>query len=190
MGRELELKFRASGETLEKLEEKYGPFTAIAMHTRYYDTPARSFRGRKWTLRLRTENGRPLCTLKIRLPDGSRGEYETECGDIASAIEPMLACGAPAELADIARQGLEEVCGARFTRLARLIDVPGGQVELALDRGVLTGGGKTLPFSEVEAELKAGPDSVLMDFGRQIAAEFSLSKEPRSKFQRAMALNT
>ena len=73
MGRELELKFAASIETLQTIEEKYGPFTPIAMETRYYDTPGRDFQARKWTLRLRLENGRSLCTLKTLLPDGSRG---------------------------------------------------------------------------------------------------------------------
>ena len=188
MGRELELKFAASSETLDAMEEKYAPLTPITMHTRYFDTPHQAFRGRRWTLRLRLENGRPICTLKTRLPDGSRGEYETESGDIVSAIPVLLEQGAPAELEELAREGLEEVCGARFTRLDRIIDVPGGQVELALDRGEFTGGGRTLPFTEAEAELKAGPDEVLARFGRALAAEFSLREEPRSKIQRAMAL--
>ena len=188
MGRELELKFAASSETLDAMEEKYAPLTPITMHTRYFDTPHQAFRERRWTLRLRLENGRPICTLKTRLPDGSRGEYETESGDIVSAIPVLLEQGAPAELEELAREGLEEVCGARFTRLARIIDVPGGQVELALDRGEFTGGGRTLPFTEAEAELKAGPDEVLARFGRALAAEFSLREEPRSKIQRAMAL--
>ena len=188
VGRELELKFAASSETLDAMEEKYAPLTPITMHTRYFDTPHQAFRGRRWTLRLRLENGRPICTLKTRLPDGSRGEYETESGDIVSAIPALLEQGAPAELEELAREGLEEVCGARFTRLARIIDVPGGQVELALDRGEFTGGGRTLPFTEAEAELKAGPDEVLARFGRALAEEFSLREEPRSKIQRAMAL--
>ena len=188
MGRELELKFAASSETLDAMEEKYAPLTPITMHTRYFDTPHQAFRGRRWTLRLRLENGRPICTLKTRLSDGSRGEYETESGDMVSAIPALLEQGAPAELEELAREGLEEVCGARFTRLARIIDVPGGQVELALDRGEFTGGGRTLPFTEAEAELKAGPDEVLARFGRALAEEFSLREEPRSKIQRAMAL--
>lgn len=188
MGRELELKFAASSETLDAMEEKYAPLTPITMHTRYFDTPHQAFRGRRWTLRLRLENGRPICTLKTRLSDGSRGEYETESGDIVSAIPALLEQGAPAELEELAREGLEEVCGARFTRLARIIDVPGGRVELALDRGEFTGGGRTLPFTEAEAELKAGPDEVLARFGRALAEEFSLREEPRSKIQRAMAL--
>ena len=188
MGRELELKFAASSETLDAMEEKYAPLTPITMHTRYFDTPHQAFRERRWPLRRRLENGRPICTLKTRLSDGSRGEYERESGDIVSAIPALLEQGAPAELEELAREGLEEVCGARFTRLARIIDVPGGQVELALDRGEFTGGGRTLPFTEAEAELKAGPDEVLARFGRALAEEFSLREEPRSKIQRAMAL--
>lgn len=188
MGRELELKFAASSKTLDAMEEKYAPLTPITMRTRYFDTPHQAFRERRWTLRLRLENGRPICTLKTRLSDGSRGEFETESGDIVSAIPALLEQGAPAELEELAREGLEEVCGARFTRLARIIDVPGGQVELALDRGEFTGGGRTLPFTEAEAELKAGPDEVLARFGRALAEEFSLREEPRSKIQRAMAL--
>ena len=188
MGRELELKFAASSETLDAMEEKYAPLTPITMHTRYFDTPHQVFRGRRWTLRLRLENGRPICTLKTRLSDGSRGEYETESGDIVSAIPALLEQGAPAELEELAREGLEEVCGARFTRLARIIDVPGGQVELALDRGEFTGGGRTLPFTEAEAELKAGPDEVLARFGSALAGEVSLREEPRSKIQRGLAV--
>lgn len=188
VSRELELKFAASEEILAAMEEQFGPFTETEMGTRYFDTPGGSFRARKWTLRLRLENGRPLCTLKTCLPDGSRGEYETECDCILAAIPALLAQGAPGELEKLAREGLEEVCGARFTRLSRLLDVPGGRVELALDRGVFTGGGKTLPFSEAEAELKDGPDEALTAFGRALAAAFSLKEEPRSKVQRAMSL--
>ena len=125
---------------------------------------------------------------KTRLADGSRGEFETESGELLSAIPALLDRGAPEELAELVQRGLEEVCGARFTRLARLLDVPGGQVELALDRGEFTGGGRTLPFTEAEAELKAGPDQALTEFGRTLAEAFSLREEPRSKLQRAMAL--
>ena len=135
MGRELELKFAASSETLDAMEEKYAPLTPITMHTQYFDTPGRALRGRKWTLRLRLENGRPICTLKTRLSDGSRGEYETESGDIVSAIPALLEQGAPAELEELAREGLEEVCGARFTRLAKIVETHGTVLELALAEG-------------------------------------------------------
>lgn len=188
MGRELERKFAAAPETLDAIQNAYGGFTSITMHTRYFDTPRGDFRTRKWTLRLRTENGKALCTLKTLLPDGSRGEFETESGEITSAIPALVSAGAPAELEALAAGGLREVCGARFTRLAKLLPVPGGAVELALDKGEFTGQGRTAPFCEVEAELKAGEDTVLTRFASALAEKFSLAEEPRSKVQRAMAL--
>ena len=188
MGRELEYKFRLTQAQAAAIGADYGPFAETRMETAYYDTPDRRLSAARQTLRRRLENGVSVITLKTPLPDGSRGEYETESGDIVSAIPALLEQGAPAELEELSREGLEEVCGARFTRLARIIDVPGGQVELALDRGEFTGGGRTLPFTEAEAELKAGPDEVLARFGRALAEEFSLREEPRSKIQRAMAL--
>ena len=96
--------------------------------------------------------------------------------------------GADWELMRATAGGLVETCGARFTRLARQIDLPGGKVELALDRGVLIGKGKELPFWEVEVELKEGADQVAADFAEALAEEFGLVPEPKSKFVRAMAL--
>ena len=74
MGREFELKYRATPEQLSAIREKFGPFTEIAMNTVYYDTPDGALRPRHWTLRRRMENGTPVCTLKIPGTDGGRGE--------------------------------------------------------------------------------------------------------------------
>jgi len=100
----------------------------------------------------------------------------------------LCQAGADWELMRITAGGLMETCGARFTRLAKQIDVPGGKVELALDQGVLIGKGKELPFWEVEVELKEGADEVASDFAKALAEEFRLTAEPKSKFVRAMAL--
>ena len=96
--------------------------------------------------------------------------------------------GADPELMRITAGGLMETCGARFTRLAKQMEVPGGTVELALDQGVLIGKGKELPFWEVEVELKEGSDEVAADFAKSLAEEFQLVAEPKSKFVRAMTL--
>ena len=92
------------------------------------------------------------------------------------------------EILDYVNQGVTPFCGAKFTRLAKTIELPGGRVELALDEGVLLGGGRELPFAEVEVELKSGSDAVAKDFAATLAAEFGLKKQPKSKLARAMAL--
>ena len=188
MGREFELKYAATEAELALLRSRYPQLTPIAMETTYYDTPAGTLGKLHWTLRRRTENGKSACTLKTPLPDGSRGEWETECDEILNAIEPLCALGAPKQLALLTAGGVEPVCGAKFTRLAKTIALPGGTVELALDEGVLLGGGRELPFAEVEVELKSGEDSVARAFTEALAAEFDLKEQPKSKLARAMAL--
>lgn len=188
MGREFELKYAATEAELALLRSRYPQLTPIAMETTYYDTPAGTLGKLHWTLRRRMENGKSVCTLKTPLPDGSRGEWETECDKILNAIEPLCALGAPKQLALLTAGGVEPVCGAKFTRLAGRIDANGCTVELALDRGVLTGGGKILPFAEVEVELKDGAEAAAVAFAEALARELGLRPEPRSKVARARAL--
>lgn len=188
MGREFELKYQAKAGDLEKIQRKFGDFTQISMETTYYDTPLLALRARRWTLRRRLENGVSVCTVKTPLPDGSRGEWEVEAPDVFQGLPKLIALGAPEELAELVKDGAAPFCGARFVRLAKLLPTQDGTVELALDKGVLLGGGRELPFAEVEVELKSGSDRAAEDFARALAAEFGLSVQPKSKLARAMSL--
>ena len=188
MGREFELKFRTEPEKIAAIQEKYGDFTSISMETTYYDTFDLKLAMHRWTLRRRMENGVSVCTFKRPHADGGRGEWEVEASSIMEGVMALCKAGADWELMRCASGGLQEVCGARFTRLAKQLELPGGKVELALDQGVLLGRGKELPFAEVEVELKEGSDEVATGFAKALAEEFGLTQEPRSKFVRAMAL--
>ena len=188
MGREFELKYRADAGQIDAIRAKFGKFSPISMETVYYDTPAHDLRRRHWTLRRRYENGRSVCTLKTPLPDGSRGEWETGCGSIEDAIPELCKLGAPKALLLYTAGGVEPFCGAKFTRLAKTLTLESCTVELALDQGVLIGGGQELAFAEVEVELKGGSEPAAVAFARDLAAEFGLAPEPKSKVQRAMAL--
>jgi len=188
MGREYELKFRASAEVLQVLAEQYAPMERIAMETAYYDTPVGTLHRRKWMLRLRKENGKSVCTLKTPLPDGSRGEWETEGTDLAAAVEALSALGCPGGLASLAQEGLTQMCAARFTRLAKRLRVGSSVVELALDQGQLLAGAECLPISELEIELKDGREADCAAFAKDLAARFHLEPEPKSKAQRAFSL--
>lgn len=188
MGREFELKFRANPEVLDAIRAAYGPFSSITMETVYYDTAEGHMRRLRWTLRRRYENGVSVCTVKTPAPGGGRGEWEVTAPDIREAIPKLIALGAPEALAQLTREELIQVCAARFTRLAATLEIPGATVELALDSGVLLGGGQELPFAEVEAELKAGSEGAVTAFAGDLARRFSLEPEPKSKQQRALAL--
>ena len=80
------------------------------------------------------------------------------------------------------------VCGARFTRRCCIVELGDAVVELALDRGVLLGGGREIPLCEVEAELKAGSRDAVIRFAANLAEQYGLQPERYSKFRRASAL--
>lgn len=189
MGREFELKYRVTPEQLAQIRRQYDGFATIQMETTYYDTPSGILGRLHWTLRRRMENGVSVCTLKSDLPDGSRGEWEVCCAHILEAVPQLIALGAPGELAQYTAAGVIPTCGARFTRQAALIQSDDTLVELALDQGVLTGGGREAALSEAEVELKRGQDAGAVRFARQLAAQFGLTPEPKSKFRRALELS-
>ncbi len=179
MGRELEYKFSATAEILEKIAASFDGFREIRMQTTYFDTPDRRLSAQKKTLRIRRENEISIVTLKAPLPDGSRAEWEC----CAESIEAGLQ-----RLPEKIESPLGPVCGARFTRRAALVDTGAGQVELALDVGVLLGGGRELPLCETEVEYKSGSEEAARLFAEKLAADFGLKEETLSKFARAMAL--
>lgn len=188
MGREFELKFSASAEAFGALGAKWEDFTVISMETTYFDTPNCALSQRHITLRRRMENGVSVCTVKT--PDGihGRGEWEMEWEDIKTAIPMLCKLGASEELLALTKDGLVISCGARFTRRAKLIQLPECTVEIALDEGVLLGGGRALPLREVEVELKSGAEAAAVAFAQNLAAAYGLTPEPKSKFARAQGL--
>ena len=188
MGREFELKNRADAGVLAEIQKKFGEFTAITMETAYYDTQDSLLNRLHWTLRRRYENGISVCTLKTPAAGGGRGEWEVQAPDIAAALPLLQQLDTPEGLRIFTADCLILSCGARFTRLAKTLTIPGAVVELALDRGVLLGGGQELPFAEMEVELKEGSEEAATRFAQALAEEFSLEPEHKSKHARAMAL--
>ena len=188
MGREYELKFSAEPRQLEKIALAYGAFQKISMETTYYDTPDGRLSRQRITLRRRMENGKAVCTVKTPQTGLTRGEWDVACTDIREAIPALCKLGCDVDLAAMTETGVVEVCGARFTRQAKTVIWEDAQLEIALDQGVLLGGGRELTFCEVEVELKDGPESAVEGFAETLAREFDLKPEPLSKFRRALNL--
>ena len=129
-----------------------------------------------------------VCTIKTPHAGGGVNEFEVACGDIMEAIPKLVEMGAPKELLEYTTNGVEEVCAARFTRMAGKIVLDGAEAELALDKGELLGGGKSLPFVEVEVELKSGDLKAVAAYGEKLAKQFNLRPERKSKYKRALTL--
>jgi inorganic triphosphatase YgiF len=185
MGREFELKFAATAQIHRAVEEKYGPFETITMETTYFDTRDRALSRRNITLRSRQENGCCVCTVKTPGVGHGRGEWDAKAPWCAETVAKLWNSAGEK---GVAFEELSPVCGAKFTRLAAVMELSGCTVEVALDRGVLLGGGREMPLCEVEVEVKSGSEDLATQWAKALAAEFGLSPEPRSKFRRASAL--
>ena len=187
MGIEFELKYRATPEILAQVAQQTpSEGTRFHMETVYYDTPDRALSKKHCTLRRRMENTTSVCTLKMPAPEG-RAEFELECDSIQNAIPELCKLSNFEELLTCAHS-LQEVCGARFHRLAITVTLPECTVELALDQGVLIGGGQEVPLCELEVELKSGSREAATMYAAQLALAYGLVPESQSKFRRASLL--
>lgn len=189
MGVEYELKFTATADQQAAIRELMpDEGRKLQMKTTYFDAPDGALSAKRIMLRLRQENDICVCTVKTPLPDGSRGEWECECEDVYEGTKKLCQLGAPQELATLTACGVQEVCGAAFAREAFDVCTGTARLEIALDRGVLLGGGEEMPLCEVEVELKEGAAEAANRFASDLARAFGLVPEKRSKFQRALSL--
>lgn len=189
MGIEFELKYSATAEQQAQILSAYPlEYRHYDMETTYFDTPERSLSERHITLRRRMENGASVCTVKTPVSTYGRGEWECLCDNIEDGIVELCKLGAPKELLALTAAGVVEVCGAKFHRQAGLTRFQDTELEIALDRGILTGGGKEIPLCEVEVELKNGDPKDAVTFGVALARRFGLVTQELSKFRRALAL--
>lgn len=188
MGREFELKYRATEEQFAALKADFPRLRPIEMETTYYDTFDGKMSNYRWTFRRRMENGVSICTLKTPAEDGGRQEWEVEEDSIILSVPKLVKAGAPWLLAEFTVSGVVPVCGAKFTRLAGLMDFEDARLELALDEGILTGGGRECPLREVEVELKSGSDAGAIAFAKALAEKYGLVPECQSKYRRALGL--
>lgn len=189
MSIEFELKYRATPEILAAVaKDVNGSTRRFAMATTYYDTPSGELSRRHCTLRRRMENETSVCTLKMPAGALGRAEFELECDSIEKAIPDLCKLSGFQELEDLAKAGLTEVCGARFQRLAITVDAGDSTLELALDEGVLMGGGREVPLCELEVELKSGSRQAAAAYAAALALRYGLEPEKQSKFRRASLL--
>lgn len=184
MSKEIELKYRLDEQMAEPLLNDpwisaffHEPIRELHMESTYFDTPSRSLQEKRITFRMRRENEITHFTVKTPVSRIERGEWEVLAETVEEALPALAAIGAPA----LPEPPFFACAQARFVRRAVCLVVRGTEIELSVDRGTLG----TLPFCELELELKHGEKTVLEEFGAQLASKFALVPEPRSKFARA-----
>lgn len=169
----------------------------FVMQAIYYDTENHLFSQVLGSLRLRQENDKSVCCLKLaskaRGACKTREEFEVEATDIYSGLTALIGTNAPKELCMMAASSkLVELCRTSFTRRAYhlLIHAPSGicEGELAFDLGTLSREDRSIPLCELEFEHKQGDLQPFHAFAHLLEQTFSLTPQPLSKMARAMSL--
>ncbi|HQQ71882.1 MAG TPA: CYTH domain-containing protein, partial [Alicycliphilus sp.] len=180
---EVELKLALSARDAARLAQvpalaRIAP-TRERLYSIYHDTPALDLLRRRVALRLRREGegaqARWLQTLKTAGDAASalsrRGEWEMPVA--GPALEPERLAGTPWDELDPGGDwaaALRPCFSTDFERTRWLLRARGGAViEVALDCGQITGGGRSEPLCELELELLQGPPEALLTLARRIA---------------------
>ncbi len=159
----------------------------------YFDTPNLTLAAHGMALRVRQIGAKRIQTLKVAV-DGSTGlqvhrEIEHEiAGDL-----PNLALIDDERLREFfATNGiatnLVAVFITEFERRTWPLQMFDSEIELALDRGEIRGGGRRMDISEAELELKAGRPERLYELALALHGTVPFTLEPRTKSARGYAL--
>ncbi len=199
---EIEAKYTVSGADLETLAtiKQLGVYTITPapapelQENTYYDTADGRLTAARHGLRVRRIGERSLITLKGPADVGHdgvhrRAEFEfpganpdprTWPDGIARDLALALTGGAPL---------LPQVVIRTERRVLHIMRDGVPVAELCLDRGVMQSGARERPFTEVEIELReAGTAADLSALTCELATFVTLTPEPRSKLERALAL--
>ncbi len=156
----------------------------------YYDTPERALRRAGLSLRVRQSGTRFVQTVKSDVADDPlrRGEWEASVPSLAPDVALAMPFIPEKLRGQLDAQPLEAVFTADIHRHTRIVDLPSGTVEVAFDRGDLTAGGRSMPASEIELELKSGGASAIYEIALRLAEHGTVRPSIRSKSARGFDL--
>lgn len=166
----------------------------IRMQSSYYDTDDGLLRQNETSLRLRKENEKVICCMKLRNTSTAEGmraheEYECEASSIEEGIQLLPSFGAPSTICSLAQDATLRVqCTIDFSRVAILLQRGNTVCELALDKGIMRHNYNAQGFCEIELEFIAGDEAVFHQIAIEISEHLKLIPEPQSKLARAFSL--
>lgn len=203
---EIELKFQIPAERLRGVASFFEgrAAQAVRLEARYFDTADHGLARHGIALRLRSENGLWVQTLKAAGPHGvARWEHNASIDphdkaalapDIdrhrgSPAHEALAAC-----LEALRGQGqstaLTEVYQTAVDRRTRCLEVDGSVIELAFDVGAVAAGEARTPLCELEFELKSGAVPALFAAALSWVGRHGLFLDTVSKSERGHLLAT
>lgn len=156
----------------------------------YYDTAERALRHAGLSLRVRQSGTRFVQTVKTEVADDPlrRGEWDARVPSLAPDLALAMPFIPEKLRGHLDAQPLEAVFTADIHRHTRIVDLPSGTVEVAFDQGELIAGGRSLPVSEIELELKSGSASAIYEIALRLAEHGTVKPSIRSKSARGFDL--
>jgi inorganic triphosphatase YgiF len=199
---EIELKFgltEASAVAVEASLRALGATTAV-LESHYWDSADRRLARAGLSLRLRRSDGAWEQTVKAGGASPAERLEETvhlapKPGGDAPQPELSLHAGSAAGAmldAAWAKRGrtpaIERVHTSRVRRTALRVEVRDAELEVALDRGTVAAGERSLPLCEVEVELKHGDAKALIALARANVDAHGMWLSTLTKSARGLAL--
>ena len=169
------------------------PLGHSTLKNRYFDTPRSALANARCALRIRENDGQFEQTLKTRGQGNAglqqRGEWNwpLASGELNMALlqQPDVEEHWPA---GVVVNELQAIFTTDFNRRTWLWQQGDAQVEIVIDTGAVSAGGRNLPLCEMELELRQGRADVLWNLALQLGAQVPLWISDVSKAERGYRL--
>jgi inorganic triphosphatase YgiF len=160
-----------------------------SLHARYFDTEDATLARAGLALRIRSEDGRRIQTLKVARATEGGFHHVREVEAPATGPRPDLDLLPDPDIREfLAPLDLRPCFETRVRRRTAALAVPGGRVEVALDRGSIRARVAQEPISEVEFELLEGSPEAVFDCAASLLSSLPARLDLPSKAARGSAL--
>lgn len=199
MASEIEVKLELSPDAVDRVttlpwlrELAQGPARREKLISVYFDTAKQKLRNHGLSLRVRHIGDKRLQTIKVE-NKGARGAFgRDEWEQEIARDRPELKLAHGTALEKLATRKLKRKLRPMFKTVVERTAIPlrceGAALELALDRGLIRGGGRRVRLSEVEIELKEGDPAALAFVAEHLAHAVPAIYGVRSKAERGYEL--
>ena len=196
---EIELKLQVPAEQADAIDAAVAGSSRarrVRLVATYWDTPERDLAAARIGLRVRREGRQWVQTLKAASSDGiTRFEHSVPLSAGGAPVaDPTLHAGTRvgdrllALLAERPDATLVPQYTTEVLRRRREMQVPGGRIELAFDRGTIAAGDAIVPVRELEIELVSGAPLAVIETARRWTAKYGLWLDSTSKSHRGVLL--
>ena len=192
---EIELKFELASGDVDRLR-RAPELAAIdrldeTLHADYFDTPPHDLRKAGYTLRVRRSGERFVQTLKLQEPGRGlfdRREWEARVTTMQPDLGMLRSTPLASTLMTSLEKKLAKIATVEVERTTWCVERQNALIEVTLDQGSAGANSRMQPVTELELELKSGPEKSLFRLSDQLAEAVPLRLSVISKADRALSI--